>query len=68
MNLASRMESTSEPGRIQVTKEFLELLPANEFECEERGKIMVKGKGEMETVFLTNRVGNREDYLVIKAA
>ncbi len=47
VNTASRMESQGAPGRIQVTRATYELL-ADEFECEPRGTIKVKGKGEME--------------------
>jgi guanylate cyclase len=55
VNTASRMESHGTPGCIQITRETYELLKA-EFVCEPRGKIPVKGKGEMETWFL---VGER---------
>jgi guanylate cyclase len=51
VNMASRMESHGLPGRIQITREAYELL-RDDFECEPRGAIAVKGKGEMETWFL----------------
>ena len=51
VNTASRMESQSTPGEIQITRETYELLKA-EFVCEHRGTIEVKGKGEMETWYL----------------
>jgi guanylate cyclase len=51
VNTASRMESHGTPGRIQVTRATYELL-ADEFECEPRGTITVKGKGEIETWYL----------------
>jgi adenylate cyclase len=51
VNTASRMESHGTPGCIQMTRETYELLK-DEFVCEPRGKIQVKGKGEMETWFL----------------
>ena len=44
---ARRMESHGTPGRIQITRATYELL-ADEFECEPRGTIVVKGKGEVE--------------------
>ncbi len=44
------------PGQIQITRETYELIK-NEFICEPRGKVMVKGKGEMETWYL---VGARD--------
>ena len=51
------MESTGVPGRIQVSKEVVALLVAkkDEFHFESRGEIEVKGKGRMETFFLTYR-------------
>jgi len=47
VNTASRMESHGTPGRVQITRATYELV-ADEFECEPRGTITVKGKGEME--------------------
>jgi len=55
VNTASRMETHSEPGEIQITSATHELLK-DEFECKPRGTIPVKGKGEMETWYL---VGSR---------
>lgn len=51
VNIASRMESTSLPGRIQVARDTYVLLK-DEFILEPRGTIYVKGKGELETWFL----------------
>jgi class 3 adenylate cyclase len=54
VNMASRMESQGEAGRIQVsTAMHARLSP--EFAFEPRGTIEVKGKGPMETYFLTGR-------------
>jgi class 3 adenylate cyclase len=55
VNLSSRMESTGEPGRIQVTAQVYERL-RGAFEFEPRGTIEVKGKGPMSTWFLTGRI------------
>lgn len=52
VNLASRMESTGVPGRVQCTKEVIDAVPANEFVVERRGMVQVKGIGEMETYFI----------------
>ena len=57
VNTASRMESHGTPGEIQITRETYELLK-DEFVCRRRGRIPVKGKGEMETWYL---VGPRSD-------
>jgi guanylate cyclase len=51
VNTASRMESSGTPGRIQVTRATYELLE-DEFRFEPRGRVEVKGKGEMETWYL----------------
>lgn len=51
VNMASRMESHGIPGRIQITRDSYELIK-DAFECEPRGLIEVKGKGQMETWFL----------------
>jgi adenylate cyclase len=51
VNTASRMETHSVPGEIQITSATHELVK-DEFECRPRGTIPVKGKGEMETWYL----------------
>jgi adenylate cyclase len=51
VNMASRMESHGEPGRIQLTQATYRLL-ADRFVCEPRGTIEVKGKGLVQTWWL----------------
>jgi guanylate cyclase len=51
VNTASRMESHGTPGEIQITRATYELLH-DEFACRQRGTILVKGKGPMETWYL----------------
>jgi adenylate cyclase len=58
VNTASRMESHGTPGRIQITRATYELLAA-EFECQPRGTILVKGKGEVEVWYLIRPRGDR---------
>ena len=58
VNTASRMESHGTSGRIQITRATYELL-ADEFQCEPRGTIAVKGKGEMEAWYLVGRRQSR---------
>jgi len=54
VNLASRMESTGVPGRIQIGPDTKALLD-DEFVLESRGMVEVKGRGPMETWFLVSR-------------
>jgi adenylate cyclase len=52
VNVASRMESNGEPGRVHVTQAVHTQLK-DRFAFEERGGIEVKGKGVMTTYFLS---------------
>ncbi|XP_039097875.1 adenylate cyclase type 7 isoform X2 [Hyaena hyaena] len=52
VNVASRMESTGELGKIQVTEETSTILQGLGYSCECRGLINVKGKGELRTYFV----------------
>ncbi|XP_077144334.1 adenylate cyclase type 7 [Ranitomeya variabilis] len=52
VNVASRMESTGELGKIQVTEETCRILEGLGYSCECRGLINVKGKGELRTYFV----------------
>ena len=47
VNVASRMESHGLGGAVQITQATYELIK-DEFVCEPRGTVNVKGKGEME--------------------
>jgi adenylate cyclase len=58
VNTASRMESHGTPGRIQIARATYELL-ADEFDCQPRGPITVKGKGEIEAWYLIRPGGDR---------
>ncbi len=54
VNTAGRMQTESTPGNIQITRATYELLK-EEFVCEPRGTVQVKGKGPMETWYLLGR-------------
>jgi class 3 adenylate cyclase len=59
VNLASRMESSGEPGRIQTSEAiFQQLCPS--FAFEERGLVDIKGRGLLRTYFLLNTQGLRQ--------
>jgi class 3 adenylate cyclase len=51
VNTAARMESHGIPGRIQITAATHDLIK-DQFSCESRGPIEVKGKGTMDTWFV----------------
>ena len=54
VNIASHMESGGVPGSVQVSSATYELI-RDDFTCEPRGVVSVKGRGDMETYFLIAR-------------
>ncbi|KUI29832.1 adenylate cyclase [Mycobacterium sp. IS-1496] len=63
VNVAARMETTDEEGRIQVPHNVYERIRSS-FILEERGDVDVKGKGVIHTWYL---VGRRNDNAVREA-
>jgi guanylate cyclase len=54
VNTASRMEKFGEAGKIQISQAFFDKIK-DDYNCQYRGKIDIKGKGEMELYFLLNK-------------
>jgi adenylate cyclase len=55
VNTASRMESSGEVGKVNISQSTYELLKDNpQFSFESRGKVEAKGKGEIEMYFVSN--------------
>lgn len=52
VNLAARMEQHSEAGKINISGTTYELIKT-EFNCEHRGKVIAKNKGEMDMYFVS---------------
>lgn len=51
VNVASRMESMSEPGRINISESTYEIIK-EVYECEARGAVHVKNKGNMKMYYV----------------
>jgi adenylate cyclase len=51
VNQASRYESTSEPGRIHISKSVANALAASH-DVQSQGSIQLRGKGTVESYFL----------------
>ncbi len=51
VNIASRMESCSEPGKINISENTYQLVK-DIFECDYRGEIQVKNRGMMKMYFV----------------
>ncbi len=54
VNTAARMEQNSAPGKVNIS-EGTQLLIKDTFTCTYRGKLQVKGKGEMDMYFVENK-------------
>ncbi|XP_050418343.2 adenylate cyclase type 5 isoform X2 [Patella vulgata] len=55
VNVASRMDCTGVPDKIQVTQEMYNILSSRGYMLECRGMVKVKGKGDMITYFLIGK-------------
>mgnify|MGYP006148198385 CR=1 FL=1 len=55
VNIASRMESNSEPGRLNISKATYELV-SKRFETEARGEIEAKNRGLLEMYFVNRKI------------
>lgn len=62
VNVASRMESQGEPGRIQVTESSYEIL-RDRYHFERRGTLDIKGKGWMNTYWLLGKRAESDECL-----
>ncbi|MCS6820516.1 MAG: hypothetical protein NZ551_01460 [Microscillaceae bacterium] len=54
VNIASRMESSGEVGKVNISGATYQYVK-DEFECEYRGKILAKNKGEIDMYFVVGR-------------
>ena len=54
VNTASRMESSGEPGKINISDATYEFIKSD-FDCEYRGKVPAKNKGEIGMYFVVNK-------------
>jgi class 3 adenylate cyclase len=55
VNTASRLESSGQVGRVNISAATYELVK-EEFTCEYRGEIVVKGKGKLGMYFVKERI------------
>ncbi len=68
VNTASRMESSGEVGKVNISQVTYELVKRDSaFTFESRGKIAVKGKGEMDMYFVLGSSERRQEKFVQKA-
>ncbi len=51
VNMGARMESSGEPGRVNISEATYALVK-EKFSCIPRGKVLAKGKGEVEMYFV----------------
>jgi len=59
VNIASRMESNSEPGKINISENTFQLIKS-EFNCTYRGEIEAKHKGKLKMYFVNTQNGEHD--------
>jgi len=52
INVASRLQTTCDPGRIQIPQSTYDLIQGMNFSIEQRGEVFLKGKGQTMTYFV----------------
>jgi len=57
VNVASRMESNSEPGRINISENTYELIK-DKFQCTYRGELEVKNRGSLKMYFVNGKASS----------
>lgn len=55
VNIASRLESSSEPHKINISKDFYEQIK-DQYDCTLRGNFPVKGLGEIPMYYVNNKL------------
>ncbi|EAY21631.1 Adenylate and Guanylate cyclase catalytic domain containing protein [Trichomonas vaginalis G3] len=55
INVASRLQSTDIPGKVQISQETKEMIAGSNFVIEERGEVYLKGKGNRTTYFVMHQ-------------
>jgi class 3 adenylate cyclase len=57
VNVASRMESAGEAGRVNISENTYELIK-DKFKCHHRGKVLAKNVGEIDMYFVESEIEN----------
>jgi len=55
VNIASRMESSGEPGQVNISSSVYELIK-DTYSCVYRGKVLAKNIGEIDMYFVKNKI------------
>ena len=66
VNVASRMESHGKAGTIHISDDTRKLLSPR-FKLEERGSVIIKGKGKMMTFFVANQITPKRFMVSVKS-
>ena len=61
VNIASRLESNSQPGKINVSENTYKLIK-DSFDCEYRGEIEAKNKGMMKMYYVHKKKGDSKHF------
>jgi class 3 adenylate cyclase len=65
VNIASRMESTGEVGKVNISADTYELIK-DKFKCHHRGKVTAKNVGEIDMYFIEHEIETGQFDQIIK--
>jgi class 3 adenylate cyclase/Tfp pilus assembly protein PilF len=64
VNIASRMESNSEPGKVNISDNTYQLIK-DQYQCSYRGEIEAKNKGMMKMYFVEGKLEKQSSYTAV---
>ena len=67
VNVASRMESKSEPGKINISENTYDLVK-EDFDCEYRGQIEAKNRGKLKMYFVNGKKDTNVSKILEKSS
>ncbi|XP_053996813.1 soluble guanylate cyclase 89Db-like isoform X1 [Hylaeus anthracinus] len=67
VNTASRMQTTSLPGKVHISADTKALLVKDRYHVESRGLVWVKGKGNMETYWMFDKAETNIEITIEEA-
>jgi class 3 adenylate cyclase len=66
VNIASRMESNGEPGRVNISEATYNLIK-DQYHCYHRGKISAKNVGEIDMYFIEDEISEEKQLESVQA-
>jgi class 3 adenylate cyclase len=66
VNIASRMESNGEPGKVNISNATYNLVK-DQYKCHHRGKIYAKNVGDIDMYFVEEEIPVEKEFVSVEA-